>query len=163
MHRSACCLTKDVYGCLGAMLELVCMEKKGRSQNRQPYSILACGDVQCFRKKLRDKKRSAKGLSRTVQLKSLASREVEGVLRRIAKGFSRTVQLNPLASRETSSAQRQSMYYSAFSRSFNPGRLRAVWKPLGQLQPRRGLFLTCFLAFYVASFCLISLNSSKVQ
>jgi len=138
MHRSACCLTKDVYGCLGAMLELVCMEKKGRSQNRQPYSILACGDVQCFRKKLRDKKRSAKGLSRTVHL-------------------------NPLASRETSSAQRQSMYYSAFSRSFNPGRLRAVWKPLGQLQPRRSLFLTCFLAFYVASFCLISLNSSKVQ
>jgi hypothetical protein len=41
-----------------------------------------------------------------------------------AKGFGRTVQLNPLASRETSSVQRQSVYFSAFSRSFDWRRLR---------------------------------------
>jgi hypothetical protein len=41
-----------------------------------------------------------------------------------AKGFGRTVQLNTLASRETSSAQRQSMSSSAFSRSFDSGKLR---------------------------------------
>jgi len=46
------------------------------------------------------------------------------ILRCSAKGFSRTVQLNTLASRETSSAQRQSMSSSAFSRSLDSGRLR---------------------------------------
>jgi ribosomal protein L40E len=82
MHGSYCFLTKDVCGRPGAMQELACVGGEGkkftrhstkhgasmRCQDRQPYGILACEDVQCFRNQLRDKKRSTKGFSRSVQL-----------------------------------------------------------------------------------------------
>jgi len=114
MHGSSCRLPKDVCGCSSTMRKLACVGKRGKevyptrhqawsfdvvSGLEKPYGILAWGDVQCFRDHVGKKESSAKGLSRTVQL-------------------------NTLASRETSSAQRQSMSSSAFSRSLDSGRLR---------------------------------------
>ena len=50
------------------------------SQDWKPYGILACGDVQRLRDHVGDKERSAKGLSRAVQLNPLASRETSGAI-----------------------------------------------------------------------------------
>jgi hypothetical protein len=139
IHRSSCRLTKEVYGRPGAMRESACVGeggKEGYPTQHQARSFHMMSKLEAVRylSVRRCTMLSESGRAHEAKCQGIQSDCSAGYLgvtcnelrvqRCSAKGFGRTVQLNPLASRETSSVQRQSVYFSAFSRSFDWGRLR---------------------------------------